>query len=306
VSASTHHAPPPLPGGVAYATPAVTAYLGPPRGLGKMPGVRATTMGEALARAGLDVENLPPLETLAPGPKQKVMRTFSEALGVPCVSCHDEVDFKADTRRKRVARRMWDEITRVLTMRDGEPVYCDSCHGQALFHLDRRDPEVTAAYMANFMVGRLRRADGRTHDCTTCHGESPDFQLLSEWKTVAAPDIVHEMAPGVLVPEWPIDGPRDPVDCGKDAENCPLEAYMSRLIAPLAARLQYRSQLESALERVADFAPESERFVAAAKAAAAAAKSADASAIRAACTNCHRAFKAMWRASSRSRSRAAK
>src|SRR3954467_4762947 len=76
------------PSGVELATPAVTAYLGPARGLGAMMGVRPSRMGDALARAGLDVANLPPLESLAPGPKQRVMRTFSEALGLPCLDCH--------------------------------------------------------------------------------------------------------------------------------------------------------------------------------------------------------------------------
>jgi hypothetical protein len=258
-------------------------------------------MAAALEKAGLDVRNLPPLETLAPGPRQKVMRTFSESLGVPCVSCHDEVDFKADTRRKRVARRMWDQITRVVTTRDGEPVYCDSCHDKALFHLDRHDPAATAAYMSTFMVGHLRRADGRTHDCTTCHGDPPDFRLISDWKEAAAPDIVHDSGAGVLLPDWPIEGSRDPFECGNDSENCPLAAFMRRRVAPLAARPEHSDELARTLELVASFAPENEPFVAASKAAAAATRKGEPAALRAACSNCHQAFKATWRASSRSR-----
>lgn len=64
---------------------------------------------------------LPPLEALEPGPKQKVMRTFTTALGIPCLGCHAESDFAAETQRKRVAKRMWNELVRVLQMSDGAP-----------------------------------------------------------------------------------------------------------------------------------------------------------------------------------------
>jgi hypothetical protein len=294
------------PAGVALATPAVTAYTGPPRGAGAMPGVRPTKMADALSKAGLDPKNLPPLESLAPGPKQRVMRTFTESLGVPCVGCHAEDDFRADTRRKRVSRRMWDQLVRVLQTDDGQPVYCDSCHTGALFHLDRHDPKVVAAYMGETMVGRLRRADGRTHDCTTCHGDPPDFQLLETWKGRAAPNIVPAGAPSADVPDWPIEGVRAPVDCGPRGETCPLAARMRLAIAPMASRFDDPEALAKALEGVARFAPESPSFVAAAKRAAQAARSRDRAALRAACAGCHAEHKASWRSTHRGAAEAGK
>ena len=83
-----------------------------------MEGGWSTRMGSALAEAGLDVHDLPPLEQLSAGQKQKVMRTFTGALGIPCLGCHPEESSAADTRR---AKRMYSEIVRPLASRDGEP-----------------------------------------------------------------------------------------------------------------------------------------------------------------------------------------
>jgi hypothetical protein len=288
----------PAPAGVALATPAVSAYTGPPRGLGVMGGIHPTKMGPALAAAGLDIRHLPPLETLAPGPKQRVMRTFSESLGLPCVDCHAQNDFKADTRRKRVARRMWNEMVRVVAFRDGSAVYCDSCHDGALFHLDRRDTKILAAYMCTEMAERLQRADGRTHDCTTCHGDPPDLNLLETWKSTPAPEIVlHETrASGpVLTPTWPIESPRHPADCGPSSMNCPLAAWMRLTVAPAVRHRADREELPRILERVAAYAPDDPEFVGLANAAAAAARNGNAATLQAACGACHSAFKAKWR-----------
>jgi hypothetical protein len=282
------------------ATPAVPAYVGPPRGRGAMPGVRATRMAAALEAAGLDVANLPPLESLAPGPKQRVMRTFSETLGVPCIGCHSEEGFRADTRRKRVAKRMWNEIVRVLaTSAGGAPVYCDSCHEGALFHLDRHDPEAVTRYMSKAMVGGFRRRDGRSHDCTTCHGDPPDFHVTETWKATAAPDITHdEHAPGVLAPQFPTEGPRAPADCGENDEHCPLAAWMRFVVAP-AAVSQNADALSRALLDVARFAPDDEGFRRAASVAADAARRGDAAATQETCGACHKTYKAAWRATRR-------
>jgi len=144
-----------------------------------MEGVWSTRMGGALAAAGLDVHDLPPLERLSAGQKQKVMRTFTESLGIPCLGCHSEESFAADTRRKRIAKRMYNEIVRALALRDGEPVYCDSCHDGDLFMLDRRDTARLTRHMSQVMVGQLTRVDGRPHDCTSCHGDPPDFKMLT-------------------------------------------------------------------------------------------------------------------------------
>jgi hypothetical protein len=264
-------------------------------------------MAAAIAAAGLDVANLPPLETLAPGPKQRVMRTFTEALGVPCIGCHADDEFKADTRRKRVARRMWNEIVRVVAMKDGAPVYCDSCHDGALFHLNRGDTKELSAYMCNELVDRLRRVDGRSHDCTTCHGDPPDLHLLESWKAAPAPDIVRDApnainraASGLVVPQWPIEGPRNPTDCGPNGAGCALAAWMRLIVTP-AMHDERREELARSLERVAAFAPEMESFVAKALAAAAAARRGDFRTVNSECGDCHAEHKASWRANHRTR-----
>lgn len=166
-----------------------------------MPGVGPSRMGEALRAAGLDPKNLPPLETLDPRQRLHVMRTFTSALGGSCFDCHAEGDWAADTRRKRVAKRMWNEITRVFVLESGAPLYCDSCHrgtkedglastheGQ-LFTIDRSDRDRVGSYMSEVFVGQLKRADGEEHKCSGCHGSPPDFKFLSAWKSSPAPDI---------------------------------------------------------------------------------------------------------------------
>ena len=52
------------------------AYVAPKHAPGPMEGVRATRMAEVLAATGLDVRNLPPIEQLTPGQRQKVIRPY--------------------------------------------------------------------------------------------------------------------------------------------------------------------------------------------------------------------------------------
>ncbi len=164
-----------------------------------MPVVEPTAMAAALAAAGLDPKALPPLETLDAKQKLRVMKTFDEALGVACVDCHTEGDFAADTRRKRVAKRMWNEIVRVTALESGDAVYCDSCHRGAMFTLDRRDKAKVSDYMSDVFVGMMKRTDDRDHACETCHGDPPDFKLVSSWKSAPAPDI--QLAPALTEPQ---------------------------------------------------------------------------------------------------------
>ena len=280
-------------------------YVAPKHLPGPMEGVWATRMGDALADAGLDVHDLPPLERLTAGQKQKVMRTFTEALGIPCLGCHSEESFAADTRRKRIAKRMYNEIVRALALRDGEPVYCDSCHDGDLFMLDRRDTARLTKHMSQVMVGQLTRVDGRPHDCTSCHGDPPDFKMLTTWKASAAPDMVLEgqtaKAAPVLAPHLPAVGPRDPVDCGPGSEKCPLQKIMrddvsNAVVAGDGARLA------TVLDRVAAAAPDATwTWAAIARQGALAAREGDLAGARKACAQCHELYKAPWRASHRAR-----
>ena len=271
---------------------------------GPMDGVRATQMGDMLAAAGLDVRNLPPLEKLTLAQKQKVMRTFTETLGVPCLGCHAEDDFPADTRRKRVAKRMFNEVVRVLTLRDGEPVYCDSCHDGRMHMLDRRDTAMVTRHMSQNLVGQMARVDGRLHDCDTCHGDPPDFQILTTWKKSTAPEILLEGATpngAVFSPYLPTPGPRVPADCGATSEQCPLQGVMRGAVSSAMAAGDGPA-LASALDEVARFSPEpSWEWAKICAKGAAAARAGNLEGARESCATCHALYKVTWRETHRTR-----
>jgi hypothetical protein len=271
---------------------------------GPIEGIRATRFGDVLAAAGLDVRNLPPIEKLTPAQKQKVMRTFTETLGVPCLGCHAEDDFPADTRRKRIAKRMYNEIVRVLTLRDGEPVYCDSCHDGTMYMLDRRDTAKLTSHMGENLVGQMARVDGRPHDCTTCHGDPPDYAMLTAWKLTTAPDMIAVGAPAnasELTPHLPASGPRNPEDCGPKSELCGLQRWMRGWVS-VASATNDAPALATALDRTALFSPDPTwSWAAISKAGADAARRGDLAEARKSCAACHTAYKATWRASHRTR-----
>jgi len=285
--------------------PAAEGYKRSARAPGPMEGLRATRMTDVLAAAGLDVRNLPPLEKLTPGQKQKVMRTFTETLGVPCLGCHAEDDFPADTRRKRIAKRMYNEIVRALTLRDGEPVYCDSCHDGTMYMLDRRDAQKLTSHMSENLVGQMARIDGRPHDCTTCHGDPPDYAMLTTWKLTTAPDVVLPGDAAKLATDLTLDlpaiGPRTPEDCGPTSDLCPLQKLMRGPVS-IATSTNNASALATALESTASFSPDPTwSWTAISKAGADAARRGDLVGARKSCAACHSAYKASWRTSHRTR-----
>jgi hypothetical protein len=311
------------------------ASRGATRGEGAMPLVRATKLGDVLGAAGLDPKNLPPLETLDKSQRLRVMKTFNEALGVSCFDCHAE-DFAADTRRKRVAKRMWNELVRVVAIDDGGTVYCDSCHQGAMFTLDRRDKLKVVDYMSDVLVGKMKRTDGRDHDCATCHGDPPDFKMLVAWKHLPAPDIdltataspeSAAAAPASLRPAAgntpppsstapasaaavsaaaePAPSPKAaaqpaPADCGD--KNCPLQVWMRQNVATAIAAND-SGALASALDRLAGMAPEPSwsSWVEISKVAAEAARRGDMAEARKSCQGCHTAYKTKWRERYRTR-----
>ncbi len=140
----------------------------------------ATTMTAELVAIGLDPKKLPPLEKLEPEKLRKVMKTFTKALGVQCSGCHNAEDFKAPTPHKKIAARMWNDFARGLTMADGSPVYCDSCHQGRMETLDRKDKKVLSAWMQTEFVDKLKRTDKKDHGCETCHGDPFEGQFLSK------------------------------------------------------------------------------------------------------------------------------
>jgi len=273
----------------------------PLRTPGPMVGVRATVKTADLAAAGLDVRDLPPIEKLAPGPKRRVMQLFTEALGVPCIGCHDEDSFTADTRRKRVAKRMYNEIVRVLELESGEPIFCDSCHDGRMFPLDRRTKIAVAHYMSTSLVGNLKRIDGRDHDCTTCHGDPPDFHILTRWKEERAPDMDPTIAPAWLPPP-PSDYRPTTKECEGSPKLCPLQHFMRREVS--TSLVLGDGRLPELLEEVALFTPDAaSSWASIAKRGAEAARGHDMKAVKAACGECHREHKTTWRTQHRTHER---
>ena len=135
------------------------------------PTVSGSQLTADLAAAGLDPRALPPLDTLDPRTRIKVMKTFTRALGVQCNFCHDTSNYEASTPNKRIAARMWSDFVRGLALRDGSVLYCDSCHAGHSEILDRSDIPKLRAWMAENFVGKLQRTDGAEHRCRTCHGD---------------------------------------------------------------------------------------------------------------------------------------
>ncbi|MDB5214374.1 MAG: hypothetical protein JWO86_2301 [Myxococcaceae bacterium] len=279
-------------------------YKPAPHAPGPMQGVRATRMGGVLAAAGLDVKNLPPIEQLTPAQKQKVMRTFTETLGIPCLGCHAEDEFRADTRRKRIAKRMYNEMVRALTLRDGEPVYCDTCHDGTMYMLDRQDTAKLVKHMSETLVGQFARVDGRNHDCSTCHGEPPDYHMLTTWKGTTAPDIVSIAEPAsatVLTPPLPDLGRREPADCGPHSEKCPLQRWMRGYVS-IATSTDDVASLAIGLDRVALFSPDPTwSWESISRNGATAARAGDLATAKKSCATCHELYKTKWRASHRTR-----
>ncbi len=164
-SASSAAAPSPAPGG---------AFAGP------MKPIVASAMEADLKALGLDPKNLPPLNKLEPDKLRKVMRTFTKAMGVKCSDCHNEGDFAAPTPMKKIATYNWDEFVRKLSMDDGSLVYCDSCHQGRKQLLDRHDKKALSDWMDKNFVAKVKRKDGKEHNCETCHGDPFDGAIYAK------------------------------------------------------------------------------------------------------------------------------
>jgi hypothetical protein len=136
-----------------------------------MRGIETSKMSDALREIGVDPTALPPLNKMDPDKLRKVMKTFTQSLGVQCSHCHEK-DFKAPTRNKKIATHMWNDFARGLTIAEGaSPLYCDSCHNGKPTFLDRSDVPSISQYMTENYEAKLSRIDKAKHGCATCHGE---------------------------------------------------------------------------------------------------------------------------------------
>jgi hypothetical protein len=133
-----------------------------------------------LQAAGLDPKSLPSMARMEPKALRRVMKLFARSLGIKCGDCHDESDYAAPTRRKKIASKMWDEFVVKLSLSDGSPLFCDSCHQGRVVQLDRGDKKALGKWMDANFVYKLARKDGKDHDCETCH-LGMEMTFLTKW-----------------------------------------------------------------------------------------------------------------------------
>ena len=144
----------------------------------------ASKMGDKLAALGLDPKALPAFDKLTPDQKRKVMPLFKQSLGfAECTGCHVEGDFKKVTKKMKIAEGMWDHFAVQLKQDGGGLLFCDSCHGGDEHILDKKNPDAVRKFMHDEYVDKLERADGKGHDCKTCHGDKLELDIFGKlWK----------------------------------------------------------------------------------------------------------------------------
>ena len=154
-----------------------------------MKAIATSSMAADLKEIGIDPKALPAsLSKLEPEKLRKVMKTFTKALGTQCNGCHDPNDFRAPTRNKKIASKMWTDFTKTLAMQDGSLLYCDSCHGGKMTFLDRHDKKALSAWMDDNFVSKMKKSNpkDKDHSCATCHGDPIEGQIFTNlWKIPA-------------------------------------------------------------------------------------------------------------------------
>jgi hypothetical protein len=150
----------------------------------EMKPVVPTAMVDELHALGLDLAKLPPIEKLEPRTLRGVMKLMAKSLGLKCNDCHQDGDYAAQTRRKKIAAHMWDEFAAKLALASpggvDAPLFCDSCHQGRVQLLDRRDKKALSKWMDENFVVKLDRRDGKAVECETCHVDM-DMHFLSKW-----------------------------------------------------------------------------------------------------------------------------
>jgi hypothetical protein len=176
------------PGGAPGTNPAASAAspsnpLSPTAPIEMKP-VVASAMIDDLRALGLDAKSLPPIEKLEPRTLRGVMKLMAKSLGVKCNDCHQDGDFAAPTRRKKIAAHMWDEFAAKLALGGSggadSPLFCDSCHQGRVQLLDRHDKKALSKWMDDQFVVKLDRHDGKSVECETCHVDM-DMHFLAKW-----------------------------------------------------------------------------------------------------------------------------
>jgi hypothetical protein len=143
-----------------------------------------TKMVEDLKKIGIDLKNVPQLQKLPLAKKKKVMDLFVKSLGFEnCQGCHVEGDFKKETKNIKLARSMWNEFVVKLRDAKGGTLFCDSCHNGKEHMIPRGDQDAVQKFMETEYEGKLTRADGSDHSCSSCHDDAFEPKIFEKlWK----------------------------------------------------------------------------------------------------------------------------
>ena len=151
--------------------------------------VKASAFAEDLKKAGFDLAKLPPkIGKMSDGQKKKIMPLFVKALGYEnCQGCHVEGDFKKKTRNLEIAEHMYDEFVAALRDEKGVAnVFCDSCHQGKPKVLNRSDLKAVNKFMDDQYVNHFSRADKKSQECSSCHGDTFEMKIFDKlWKVPA-------------------------------------------------------------------------------------------------------------------------
>ena len=153
----------------------VAAPAGPP--------IMASKLGDELKKAGFDLAKLPAsIEKMSDGQKKKIMPILVKAVGYEdCKGCHVENDYKKKTRNTKIAAHMWDDF--VAKMKDEKgagTIFCDSCHQGKPKILNRSDLKAVGKYMDDEYVKKMSRADKKSQECGSCHGDTMEMKIFDK------------------------------------------------------------------------------------------------------------------------------
>lgn len=146
--------------------------------------IKQSALAAKVKALGVDLTKAPELSKIPMAKKKKLMPLFQKSLGMKaCTGCHVEGDFKAETKNIKIARGMWNNYVSKLRMNDGGPLFCDSCHDGNEHMIPRGDEDAVQKLMTEEYEGKLTRADGQEHSCSTCHTDVFEAKIFEDvWK----------------------------------------------------------------------------------------------------------------------------
>lgn len=162
----------PAPKGPDVPGPAPTATPEPAPAKAQAVTVQTSKMLAEVKALGVDMTK--PMSKMNKGKKKKLMPLFQKSLGFKdCGGCHEGsdgvFDFQKETANLEMARGMWNHYIVELRDEKGGELFCDSCHNGEAHLLPRDDKDAMQAFMTNEYEGKLTRADGEEHSCSSCH-----------------------------------------------------------------------------------------------------------------------------------------